>query len=72
MIWSLLAHLKEYFFSWYEYKIGKNFLKFGDIKIETSFILLKKAVSIGDVNIDKIVITEELPCAKKGSKYFVG
>lgn len=31
---ELTGTLKGIFFSWYEYKIGKNFLKFGDIEIE--------------------------------------
>ena len=33
--WTLRTHLKEYFFSWCEYKMGKKeFLKFDDVKIE--------------------------------------
>ena len=45
----------------------KEFLKFDEVEIEkVQFHCSKSAISIGDVNIDKIVIFEEFPCAKKG------
>ena len=45
----------------------KEFLKFDEVETEkVQFHRSKSAISIGDVNIDKIVIFEEFPCAKKG------
>ena len=32
----------------------------------------EKQKKISNVNIDKIIIYEEFPCANKGSNYFVG
>ena len=48
------------------YKVSeKEFLKFGDVEIE--FHSSRSAISIYDANIDKLVISEELSYAKKGS-----
>ena len=57
----------------YEYKTSKKeFLKIGDVEIKKKeFHCSKCLISIGFVNIDKIVISGEFSCAKKGSEYFV-
>ena len=48
-------------------------LKFGDAETEKrEYHSSKSAISIYDVNIDKIIISEEFFYAKRGSKYFVG
>ena len=49
----LKTHLKEYFLSWYEYKMHKKeFLKFGGVKIEKrEFRPSKRAIHVGDVHI---------------------
>ena len=50
-----------------------EFLKFGDAETEKQeYHSSKSAISIYDVNIDKIIISEEFFYAKRGSKYFVG
>ena len=59
-------------FSWYEYMIGKLFLKYGDAKIEKrKFHFFKSPIGVADENIDKIVISDELSCTKNDFKYFV-
>ena len=49
----LKTHLKEYFLSWYEYKMHKKeFLKFWGVKIEKrEFRPSKRAIHVGDVHI---------------------
>ena len=50
----------------------KEFLKCGNVKIEKQeFYFFKNAIPISDVNICKIVISEEFLCIEKGSKYFI-
>lgn len=54
----------------YEHKMGKAFLKLGDIEIEKQkFYSSKGAIDVGNVNIDKIVI-DKFPCTKKGFEVF--
>ena len=67
-------HLKIHFFPWYEYKTGKKeLLKFGNVKIEKQeFYFSRNVISIGYVNIDKRLISEELSCEKNSSKYIFG
>ena len=48
------------------------FLKTGGAEVEKrDFHYSKNVIPIRDVNTDKIVISEKLPCPKKSSKYFV-
>ena len=53
---AILSMPSKYFFGYKIYEDNIPFL----------------AIPIWDVNIDKLVLSEEFPCAKKGSKYFVG
>ena len=58
------------FFSWYEYMMGKLFLKYGDAKIEKrKFHFFKSSIGVADENIDKIVISDELSCTKNDFKF---
>ena len=41
-------------------------------KKKRRFHCFKSPIHIGNVNIDKMVTSEENPCAKAGSKYFIG
>ena len=44
----------------------KEILKFGDVEIEKGeFHFSKNAIPIDDVNIDKVVISDEFPCMKR-------
>ena len=53
--------------------MGKEFLKFCDVGTEKqNFHSSKSLIDENDVNIDEIVTSDEFPCTKKGSKYFVG
>ena len=48
------------------------FLKTGGAEVgKRNFYYSKNVIPIRDVNTDKIVISEKLPCPKKSSKYFV-
>ena len=57
-------------FSWYEYKMEKDILKFGSWNQEKSVSFSKKAIAIDDVFIDKIIMSAEILCIKKGFEYF--
>lgn len=47
----------------------KELLKFGDVKFEKrEFYSSKSAIHIEGVKINKIVISEELACVKKGCR----
>ena len=53
--------------------MGKETITFGDIEVEKQiFHSHKKPISIYDVNIDKIVISNKVSCGKRGFKYFIG
>ena len=53
--------------------MSKEFLKFADVEIKKrKFPSSKGPIDVGDVNIDKIVISNKFSCTKRGSKYFVG
>ena len=58
---ALKTHLNGKSFSWYEYKTVKEFQKF-DAEIEKQrFHSSKRAMPIGNANINKIVTFEEFP-----------
>ena len=53
--------------------MGKETITFGDIEVEKQiFHSHKNPVSIYDVNIDKIVISNKVSFGKRGFKYFIG
>ena len=46
--------------------MSKKFLKLGDVEIEKrKFPSSKSPIYVGNVNIDKIVMSDEFPCTKK-------
>ena len=57
---------------WHTEKMfAKEHLKFGNAEIEKiKFHCRKRAIAIGNVNINKIIMSDEFPCSKKGCKYF--
>lgn len=64
-------NLIKIFFYWYEYKIGRLFLKLGEAEIEKQELYYsKRSVAKGEVNIGKTLLSDEFPCSKNGSKYF--
>lgn len=62
--------VKRILFFWHDFKMGnKELLKLDDVKFEKrEFYSSKSAIHIQDVKINKIVISEELACVKKGCK----
>ena len=40
--------------------------------MKQKFHSCKSAIDVGDVNVDKILISDEFFCTRKGYKYFVG
>ena len=51
----------------------KAVIKFGDIEIENQkFHQHKRPISIKDVDINKIVVSNKVSFGKKGFKYFIG
>ena len=53
--------------------MGKEIIMFGYIKIEKhKFYQHKSPISIGDVDINKIIVSNKVPFGKKGFKYFIG
>ena len=54
-------------------KMEKTIIKFDDIKIpKQKFHQHKRPISIKNVDIDKIVVSNKVPFGKKGFKYFIG
>ena len=50
---------------------AKEHLKFGNAEIEKiKFHCRKRAIAIGNININKIIMSDEFTCSKKGCKYF--
>ena len=52
---------------WHEYNRGKKFLKYGNTKIELEnqkFHSSKNPMTIGNVNIDKMFISDKFACGK--------
>ena len=55
------------------FKSRKTVIKFDDIKIlKQKFHQHKRSISIKNVDIDKIVVSNKVPFGKKGFKYFTG
>ena len=53
-------------------KLEKTIIKFGDIEIEKQkFHQHKRPISIKNIDINKIVVSNEVSFGKKGFKYFV-
>ena len=53
--------------------MSKESLKLGDVEIEKrKFPSSKSPIDYSNVNIDKIIMSDEFPSTKKGSKYFIG
>ena len=53
--------------------MGKQIKVFGDIEIgKHKFHQRKSPILIYDVNIDKIVVSNQVPFGKNGFKYFIG
>ena len=51
----------------------KTVRKFGDIKIvKQSFHQYKKPISIKNIDINKIVVSNKVSFSKEGFKYFIG
>ena len=51
----------------------KTILKFGDIKIEKQrFHQYKRPISMKNININKIIVSNKAPFGIKGCKYFIG
>ena len=51
----------------------KTIIKFGDIGIEKQkFHQFKKPISIKNIDINKIVVSNKVPLGKKCFKYFIG
>ena len=54
-------------------KIGKKIIKLDDTKIEEyEFHQYKSSISINDIDINKIVVTNKFPFSKQDFKYFIG
>ena len=52
--------------------MGKEIITFGDIEIEKyNFHQHKSPIAIGDVNINKIIVSNKGPFCKNGFKYFI-
>ena len=53
--------------------MDKKIIKFDDTEIEEfEFHQHKSPISINDINIDKIVVSDKLPFDKQDFKYFIG
>ena len=53
--------------------MNKNIIKFGDTEIEKhKFLQHKSPISIKNIDIDKIVVSNKVSFGKKGFKYFIG
>ena len=53
-------------------KIEKTNIKFGGIEIEKRFHQHKRHISIENIDINKIVLSNKVSFSKKGFKYFIG
>ena len=54
-------------------KMEKTIIKFDDIKMpKQMFYQHKGAISIKNVDIDKMIVSNKVPFGKKGFKYFIG
>ena len=67
--WSIIKHKKIIFI----YKNGKEILTFGIIEIEKNkFYRYKTPILLGDVNIEKVLVSNKSLFGKKHYKYFIG
>ena len=54
-------------------KLDKTVIKFGNIEIgKQKFHQLKRPISINNIDINKIVVSNKVSFGKKGLKYFIG
>ena len=51
-------------------KMEKTSIKFGDIEIEKQFHEHKRPISIKNIDINEIVVSNKVSFGKKGFKYF--
>ena len=52
--------------------MGKKIITFNNIEVEKKFINTRTPISIHDVNIDRIVVSNKLLFGKKSFKHFIG
>ena len=53
--------------------MDKKIIKFDDTEIEEyKFHQNKSPISINDIHINKMIISNKLPCGKQDFKYFIG
>ena len=52
--------------------MGKKIITFTDIEVENINFIDTKYLSIDDVNINKIIVSNKVPFGEKGFKFFVG
>ena len=54
-------------------KMGKEILTFGDTEIEKNkFYRLKTSILLGDVDVEKVLVSNNIPFGEKVYKYFIG
>ena len=54
-------------------KMEKTFIKFGDTEIKKhKFHKYKRPISIKNIDINKIIVSNKVSFGKKGFKYFIG
>ena len=54
-------------------KMGKEILTFGNIEIENNkFLCHKTPIFLGDVDIEKVVLSNKISFGEKNYKYFIG
>ena len=54
-------------------KMNKKIIKFHDTEIEEyEFHQYKRPIPISDIDINRIVVSNKLPCSKQDLKYFIG
>ena len=73
-LWGTVSLLsKKSFLPQHEEKIDEEFLNFGIVEIgRENFYCFKSAIAINSVNINKIMMSDEFSCLKKGSTNFAG
>lgn len=52
--------------------MGKKIITFTDIEVENINFIDTKDLSIDDVNINEIIVSNKVPFGEKGFKFFVG
>ena len=57
--------------SWYT-KIGKEILTFGNIEIEKKIYHHKTPIFVGDLDIEKVLVSNKISFCENKYKYFIG